>query len=182
MTTEHAQLLHLVLDTLDSHRVPYALIGATALAVHGVSRSTLDIDVLVTTRLVLDESFWISLPQSIDREIREGDATDPLAGVIRFRAAGERDVDIVVGRGTWDAEVVASAELTMLEGRRLPIARVEDVILLKLYAGGSQDRWDIEQLLARPDRDAVVAAVDQRVSMLPSDARQLWVTLRTPGQ
>lgn len=179
MATEHGRLLHFVVDTLEAHRVRYAVIGATALAAHGVSRSTLDIDLLVTARLVLDEAFWPSLPSYVDREIREGDGADPLAGVIRFRSAGERDVDIVVGRGTWDTDIVAAAEPTVVEGRSLPIARVEDVILLKLYAGGSQDRWDIEQLLARPDRDAVIAAVDRRVRVLPSDARQLWASLRT---
>jgi len=81
--------------------VPCALIGAAALAVHGISRSTFDIDLLVTDRGVLDDSLWISLPASVVREIR------------------------------------------------------------------------IEQLLARPDRDAVVAFVDRHVTRLPSNARHL---------
>jgi hypothetical protein len=182
MATERQSLLNLVVDVLDSRRVPCALIGAAALAVHGISRSTFDIDLLVTDRRVLDDSFWIPLPASVAREIRVGDAADPLAGVIRFSLSGERDIDIVVGRGTWDADIVARAEATTLQGRSLPTARVEDVILLKLYAGGSQDRWDIEQLLARPDRDAVVALVDRHVGVLPSDARRLWSTLRLPGR
>ena len=41
----------------DSH-VAHALIGAAALAVHGVSRSTLDQDLLVCDRRVLESGFW----------------------------------------------------------------------------------------------------------------------------
>ena len=178
MATERRSLLDHVLQVLDVHHVPCALIGAAALAVHGVSRSTLDIDLLVTDRRVLDQPFWAPLPTFVECDIRQGDSADPLAGVVRFKADRERDVDIVVGRGTWDAAIIARAEPTRMLGRSMPTARIEDVILLKLYAGGSQDRWDIEQLLARPDRETVVAAVDRGVAVLPSEARQLWTTLR----
>lgn len=137
-------LLDVVVDELDRRCVPFALVGAAALAVHGISRSTLDIDLLVTDRRVLDATFWAALAADIERDSRPGDATDPLAGVIRFRAFEERDVDIVVGRGGWNIDVVTHAENARHHGRGLPTARMEDLILLKLYAGGSQDRWDIE--------------------------------------
>lgn len=99
-------LLDVIVDELDRQSVPFALIGAAALAVHGISRSTLDIDLLVTDRRVLDGPFWSTLPADIERDSRPGDATDPLVGVIRFRAHDERDVDIVVGRGEWNVDVV----------------------------------------------------------------------------
>ena len=88
-------LLDTITDELDRTRVPFALIGAAALAIHGVSRSTLDIDLLVTDRRVLDPSHWTALPDRIGCDVRPGDSADPLAGVIRFRAPGERDVDIL---------------------------------------------------------------------------------------
>jgi len=52
MATERQSLLNLVVDVLDSRRVPCALIGAAALAVHGISRATFDIDLLVTDAFV----------------------------------------------------------------------------------------------------------------------------------
>ena len=172
-------LLDVIIDELERCRVPFALIGAAALAVHGISRSTLDIDLLVTDRRVLDASLWAGVAGDIERDIRLGDDTDPLAGVIRFRATGERDVDIVVGRGGWNADVVAHAEIASHRGRDLPTARVEDLILLKLYAGGSQDRWDIEQLLARSDQATVVKAVERSLTRLPVHAQRLWKVLRS---
>ena len=51
-------------------------------------------------------------------------------------------------------------------------------MLLKLYAGGSQDRWDIEQLLALDGRVDVLRDVDTRIVELPRAARELWAQLR----
>ena len=170
-------LVDQVADHLDREGVPFALIGAAALAVHGVSRSTLDIDLLVTDPRVLERAFWASFGGRAAIDIRTGDAADPLAGVVRITSEGDRDVDLIVGRGSWEADIVARAEPMRRGGRDLRTARVEDLILLKLYAGGSQDRWDIEQLLARSDRGALVAAVERRLSSLPPAARRLWETL-----
>jgi hypothetical protein len=81
-------------------------------------------------------------------------------------------LDTLVGsKGYW------RAELTLHHGRQLPAARVDDLVLLKLYAGGSQDRWDIEQLLARPDRAVIIDAVERSLSQLPADAQRLWRAL-----
>jgi hypothetical protein len=55
-----------------------------------------------------------------------------------------------------------------------------DLIVLKLYAGGAQDAWDIEQLLAAGDEDLVRRDVDPIVAHLPLDARALWQRLGGP--
>ena len=49
-----ASLLSTIAGALEDAGIPYALVGAAALAVHGVSRSTLDQDLLVTERRALD--------------------------------------------------------------------------------------------------------------------------------
>ena len=121
-----------------------------ALAIHGISRSTLDLDLLVTDQRVLDRTFWNALPSSIARDIRRGDSTDPLAGVIRLSTTGQRDIDVVIGRGAWQRQALARVEPTRHKGRELPVASPADLILLKLYAGGSQDRWDIESYSQDP--------------------------------
>jgi hypothetical protein len=51
------------------------------------------------------------------------------------------------------------------------------LILLKLYAGGSKDAWDITQLLAVLD-NSVVAEVEERLPDLQKDARDLWQRIR----
>lgn len=77
-------LLALVSRTLDSRGVAHAVIGATALAVHGVSRATADIDLLATDPACLDPALWAEVAATGARsDIRRGDVDDPLAGVVR---------------------------------------------------------------------------------------------------
>lgn len=168
--------LEAVTGVLRARRIPFALIGATAMAVHGVSRSTADLDLLTTDAVALDAALWSSLPPRIAVDVRRGDADDPLAGVVRFRAAGEPDVDLVVGRDAWQAACVTRAPVR-LDGD-LPVVTRADLILLKLYAGGTQDAWDVEQLLDADVAREAVAAVDARVPSLPAEAQALWQRLR----
>jgi hypothetical protein len=169
-------LVALVVAVLERLGVRYALIGAGALAVHGVARSTFDLDLLTTNRAVLDPGVWVDLIADgrVHVTVRLGDADDPLAGLVRVDAAGERDVDVVVGRWAWQTEAVERASLVVAGGLQLPVVVPADLILLKLYAGGSQDKWDVEQLLAGDDRQALVDEVESRLESLPIEARRAW--------
>jgi predicted nucleotidyltransferase len=169
-------LVRSVAAHLAQEQVPFALVGAAALAAHGVSRSTLDLDLLTTEQRVLHEAFWSAIAATAD--VRRGDQDDPLAGVIRISTDGERDVDVVVGRFRWQTEILARALPIVIEGVSLPVACAVDLVLLKLYAGGRQDAWDIEQLLAAGDRRTLVIAIDAAVEPLPLSARKLWERLR----
>jgi predicted nucleotidyltransferase len=170
-------LVHRVAEALRRRQIPFAIIGASALAAHGVSRSTFDIDMLTTDVRVLDESTWREVGAAVD--MRRGDADDPLAGIVRLTADGERDVDIVVGRSVWQQDIILRARTMAVADAELPVADAPGLVLLKLYAGGMQDAWDIAQLLEGPERDAITARVDCDVAALPADARELWQRLRT---
>jgi hypothetical protein len=149
------------------------------MAVHGVARSTQDLDVLTMAADCLEPPFWNPLRLAgVDVEIRRGPPDDPLAGVVRCRTPADPPIDVVVGKSAWQASVIARAADTEIEGVRVPVARAADLILLKLYAGGPQDAWDVEQLLAGPDREELVAAVERAVDALPVDSRQLWARIR----
>jgi hypothetical protein len=168
-------LLERVIGTLQRHGIPHALIGAGALAVHGVSRSTLDHDLLTTDPSTLDAALWREAPDT-DADIRRASADDPLGGAIRFRAAGERDVDLIVGRGAWQRDVIARAEPIRIGGIDVPVVTAADLVLLKLYAGGTQDKWDIEQLLAADSSGDLRAQVESLLAVLPQRSRDLWAT------
>jgi hypothetical protein len=165
-----------VAEALRRNEFPFALIGAAALAVRGVGRSTFDHDLLTTERSCLADSVWAPLTsRGIAVEIRKGDAFDPLAGVVVFESPGQRPVDLVVGKHGWMSQLLERAEPTaVIAGYALPVVRAADLILLKLFAGGSQDAWDIEQLLAGEDREALVAEVEREIAALPKEAGDLW--------
>ncbi|MBI2207381.1 MAG: hypothetical protein HYU41_26415 [Candidatus Rokubacteria bacterium] len=155
----------------------FALIGAGAMAIHGVSRSTSDLDLLVTDLRCLTDAYWSSTTD-LAIDIRRGDATDPLAGVVRVRARQSEPLDIVVGRHAWQATAVAAASPSEIAGVTVPVVRRRDLVLLKLYAGGPQDAWDITQLLGVPDGASTVSEVDAAVESLPVDAQALWRRVR----
>ncbi len=168
-------LLARVSAVLETHGAPYAMIGAAALAAHGVTRATADLDLLTADARCLDAGWWASLATGGSTvDVRRGDAGDPLAGVVRVSTAAgdEAPVDVMAGRARWQEGVVACALRTTVEGANVPIVRAEDLVLLKLYAGGPQDAWDVDQLL-----DAVPAiepVVEARLGELPTACAALW--------
>lgn len=181
-SNDRLSLLGRVVAALENAAVPHALIGAAAMAAHGVSRATVDLDVLVVAPACLDPRLWSTLrAQGVGVDLRRGDDSDPLAGVVRFAATGERPVDLVVGKGSWQRYALARAEPGCFAGVDLPILRAADLILLKLYAGGPQDLWDITQLLAAGDHGALAEEIEVRLPDLPSAATALWESLRPPA-
>ena len=172
---DRLSLIERVAVQLAQRRVPFAVIGAAALAVHGVSRGTRDLDLFTLARECLDSATWAPLEASgVHVRARRGDADDPLAGVVRFTVPGEGPVDLVVGKSAWQAAIPDRARPAFVAGVRLPVARASDIVLLKLYGGGPQDAWDIEQLLAAGDRASLIAEVEAAVATLPTESRELW--------
>lgn len=148
------------------------------MAVHGVSRSTRDIDILAVEVRCLNRETWEALErEGIAVTVRQGDADDPLAGVVRLAGPGQAMLDVIVGRSAWQSGVLERTDVGEIDGVSVPVAAAADLVLLKLYAGGSQDAWDIEQLLAGPGRAALVAAVEAALPGLPDDARRLWARI-----
>ncbi|MBW1685055.1 MAG: hypothetical protein JRS35_08320 [Deltaproteobacteria bacterium] len=87
-------LLDEVAGLLTDRGIDIAVIGAAALAAHGVSRATADLDLLVVDLAVLDDELWSDFRAAGD-EVRRGDEADSLAGVVR--AACEKRFQGVVG-------------------------------------------------------------------------------------
>ncbi len=172
-----SSLLRRVHERLAESGIPHALIGAAALAIYGISRSTFDQDLLVTDRRALHPTIWADLGDSVAVDIRRGDDDDPLAGVVRLVSPGERDVDIVVGRHEWQRRILDEAILRDTPEGTMPVVSPEGLVLLKLYAGAPQDLWDIEQLRTVVGGPALDPAVSHRVQSLPPQARAAWTRL-----
>ncbi len=165
-----------VTEVLDQAGIAHAMIGAAAMAVAGVARSTFDLDYLTTDLRALDDTLWNPLRgDGVEVEVREGDPDDPLVGVIRASRATERPVDIIVGRSAWQARAVSRARV-LLTGTRVVLAR--DLVLLKLFAGGTQDLWDVQQLLTIVDDPSFIDDIEADLPDLPDPAPTLWADIR----
>lgn len=178
--------MSLLLDTvvrLRREAVPHALIGAAALAVHGISRATADVDILVVEGRVLHRALWADFEaRGATVRVLKGDFEDPLAGSIRLASAQEV-VDVVVGRFVWQREVIEAAVTRSLGEVEMPVVEPVGLVLLKLHAGGPKDAWDIRSLLeVAEEPDSLVAAVDRAVPRLSEESRSLWARLKGRGE
>jgi hypothetical protein len=176
-------LLAEVLQLLEREGVPHALIGAAAMAVRGVSRSTADVDLLCVDSRILEREAWATFEaRGLLLRVLKGEPDDPLAGTVRL-GGGDEIVDVVVGRYTWQREIVEAAERLSLGDLSLPVAGPVGLVLLKLHAGGPKDAWDIRALFeVSDDPVAVQAGVESAIHRLPADARHLWSRLRAEAQ
>jgi hypothetical protein len=143
-----------------------ALIGAAALAVHRYTRGTEDIDlaVAVDPRRALRELERALVDGGLSTRLRLPDDDDPLGGVLTVWATVDE-----VGQPADVVEVVnffnpghrrhTPANDAITRAIRLPdsplrCVTLDDLVALKLYAGGLMDHADIVQLLAHnPDAD-----------------------------
>lgn len=163
-----------VLRVLASLGAPAALIGGHALAARGYPRFTVDIDLLTTDTRVLDERTWEALRRSgATVDVRRGDADDPLAGVVHILLPDGTDVDLIVAKWSWEADVLARATPMRIGGADIPVPVTSDLILLKLAAGGYLDRQDAAALLAMSDRD-VIRDVERHIDNVRPDIRESW--------
>lgn len=170
-------LLERVQQVLDAHGIAHALIGAAALAARGIARSTFDLDLLVADARVLSAELWKPVQaQGPLVDVRRGDAADPLGGVVRIEADGQRPVDVVLGKWAWQARALQRAEHV---GGGPPVVAARDLVLLKLYAGGTQDLWDIRELLGLPDAAGLIAEVEDDLRGLAADLRTRWDAMRS---
>jgi predicted nucleotidyltransferase len=170
-------LLQRVSALLARRGIQHAIIGAAALAAHGVARATVDIDLLATDPACLDEQAWQELrSRGVRVEIRRGDESDPLGGVVRIASRDESTIDLIVGKSSWQHELLGRASPVRIDDTEFPMVGMADLILLKLYAGGPQDAWDIDQLLdVAPE---VVLAVEARLGSLPEECALFWRRIR----
>jgi predicted nucleotidyltransferase len=173
-------LLRDVIARLEAERIPFALIGAAAMAVHGVSRATADVDLLTVNARALQGELWSAFEaRGVGLRVLRGDIDDPLAGSVRLSLAEGRMVDVVVGRHAWQREIIEAAPEASIGEVSLKVVRPAGLVLLKLYAGGPKDAWDVRALLeSHEEAPAIKVEVDQLIARLPSESQALWMRLR----
>lgn len=137
-------------DGLRRARVPYALVGAWAVAVWGRPRATLDLDFLV---MVSEDGLWRLGPVMA----RSGMAIDetwlewnPMLRGSQLRLQyREVAVDLLRPRDDHDREIFQRRRKKRLEGRYYWFAAPEDIILQKLKVGRPRDFEDALSVLER---------------------------------
>ena len=158
-----ASLLSALIDLmkwLDATHVPAVIIGGVAISILGRPRLTQDVDALVT----LSETRWAdAVAGAADYAIVpriEGAlefATRSRVLLLRHLPSGI-DIDVAVAGLAFEHAAVSRRESLDIGGVRIPLPRVEDLLVMKAIARRPKDVQDFQALLAaHPEAD--VAAV-----------------------
>lgn len=129
--------------------VAYALMGGLAVAAWGAPRATEDIDLLadVSPSQELDAALRA---RGFEAEWRRGAPDDPIPLLLRLRSRSGPEIDVVCATRAWEREMLnRSIRLRFPQGLEIPVVAVEDLIILKLMAGGPPDLADVADLLQR---------------------------------
>ncbi|MHB8535410.1 MAG: hypothetical protein ACYDBW_08195 [Sulfuricaulis sp.] len=146
---------------LEQHKVRYLLVGGLAMNLHGVPRTTMDVDLLVALDAVNLKAFLVAAEALRLSPMAPVSLNDMLDPVRRQRWLKEKNmlvfalrppdiqgptVDVLI-----DPPIDIEAALTRtvwreVQGAHIPLISVEDLIHLKEKSGRAQDRSDIEHL------------------------------------
>ena len=133
----------------ESLGIPYMLIGGLAVSAWGEPRATIDADFMVWTERDDFEQTVLRLCESFQCLTRNPVEFARGARVLPVQSQQGIPMDIIFGVLPWEKEAIARAKQKELSGRRVSVASVEDLILMKLVSEREKDAEDARRLLNR---------------------------------
>lgn len=152
--TGPGQPAHLLLDIIEilkAAEIPYVVIGAFAVSFHGVPRSTNDADAAVWLRRSGKNARGLAgelTASGYVTDLKVGDAGNPIAGVIVVGDRHGNRVDLILGVRGMESAAASRGVTTSMLGTALKVASAEDLIAMKIAAGGVQHLEDVRGILA----------------------------------
>ena len=145
-----AQFLLDVVDVLIECGVPYALVGALAASYYGIPRSTTDADALIWLgRAGMNGQDLVTRFEGVGyrAQLNRADIDDPVLGAIIVKDEHENTVDLLFGVRHSDPDAVQRCVSAPLLDSSIRIIAAEDLIPMKIFAGGFQDLEDVKGIL-----------------------------------
>ena len=144
-----------VINALTAHKVPYALVGGYAVALHGAVRGTVDIDVVIA----LDRDTYQRAETALASLALKPRLPVTAAEIFEFREEYIRNRNLTAwsffnpGNPLQIVDILVTEDLANLTtvtrkafGHKLKIASVEDLIRMKRKSARPQDLADIDAL------------------------------------
>ncbi|MBN1361655.1 MAG: nucleotidyltransferase [Sedimentisphaerales bacterium] len=155
----HIEVVHKLIDVLDTLGIPYAIGGSLASSAYGPMRFTQDADITVQPFPSLAEEFYHRVKDEFyvsEQAMRQALSTRGSFNVIHFETSFKIDL-FVQGSSEFDQQLLARSRMVRLAEagpRECRVVSPEDIILLKLRwfretEGTSEHQWgDVLEVLA----------------------------------
>lgn len=181
-------LLSLIARVLDTHRIPYMLVGGQAVLFYGEARLTADVDVTLglgpgDLAIVLDAAKAAGLQARVASP--EDFVKQNLVLPCEQLSSARIRVDFIFSLTPFERQAIERARVVTLEGTAVRYATAEDLTILKVLAGRPRDLEDVRSiLLKQPQIDVAYirrwlrelqAGLDQD---LTGTFQQLWKATR----
>jgi hypothetical protein len=147
MTHLEQTIIHLD-DFMREYDYRYAIIGGMSVILHGLQRTTIDIDITLTVEI---ESMKLVAERCLQRFNPR--KQNPIEFFERYFVLPVQDpttgvgIDISAGIGGFDRNVVERAALIKIAGRMIPYCTIEDLLIYKIAANRDRDKSDVDFLI-----------------------------------
>ena len=145
MSEQTPDPLLLVCFLLNKHEVRYLVVGGHACILHGLVRTTEDVDILISDDEENFRRVIAGLSEMSDGAAR-GLTVDDLRNNVVVKVADEVEVDI--SKSAWTvsySDAIADAESVMIDGVRIPFISLTQLIRSK-ETHREEDRGDLMRL------------------------------------
>ena len=139
-------LIHLD-DFFQEQKINYAVIGGVAVILHGLQRTTQDIDVTIAAEIEQLKPIAEKILKKFNPK-----KTNPIEFFERYFVLPVADtntdvgIDISAGLGGFDKHVLKRSVKQSFAGRMIPCCTIEDLIIYKIAAKRNRDISDVEFL------------------------------------
>ncbi len=135
---------------LEARGIPFAVIGGLAVSFRGQPRMTIDVDLVIQAdvdaalRLLktLEDAPFAPLFADVEQVVKTAFILP-----LRHRRTGVR-LDVAIGMSGFEQDAVRRATTVDVGGVPVPVATLEDLLVMKALAGRPQDDQDIRGLVA----------------------------------
>ncbi len=153
-------LLYELIDEFEKAKLNYAVVGGYALALHGIVRATMDVDLVINLTLQdfeLAEALLAKLGLNSRLPIRAQDLIKMRVEYIENRNLiawsfvdyknPSRQVDILI---TNDARNMETEKISVA-GRKIKVVSLNELLAMKIKSGRDQDLIDIQNIKKKLD-------------------------------
>jgi hypothetical protein len=156
--------------------IRFALIGGLAVSTWGAIRATRDIDLLadsnpspIGNRLLRDELKRFLEKKRCAVEWRVGDFDDPIPLLLHLQLGNKSTgtvADILWAHKRWHQTALQRRQQVKAGQHLFWVLHPEDLILMKLDAGGPQDLLDVQALLSAGPPDMSIARLKRKAASI----------------